>query len=145
MGFRPAGSEGNRFRYHATGGEGFAATADLLRVPDTRQGIVGAGVVHHIAFRTPDDRQQEAWRQRLADLGYDVTPVIDRQYFHSIYYREPGGVLFEIATDPPGFTVDQKPEELGMRLMLPPWLEPYRAEIERVLPPVHLHAEPHQV
>jgi len=144
MGFRAAGSDGDRFRYRAAGNAGVGSAIDILRVTNAAAGSVGPGVVHHVAFRTPDDQQQEAWRQRLLSLGYHVSPVMDRNYFHSIYYREPGGVLFEIATDPPGFTVDQKPEELGTRLMLPPWLEPHRARIERILPPVRVpgtHAE----
>ncbi len=99
---------------------------------------MGAGTVHHIAWRTPDDEQQLIWRQTLLARGLQVTPVRDRQYFHSIYYREPGGVLFEIATDPPGFTADETPEELGTHLKLPPWLEPQRALLEQQLPPVHL-------
>jgi glyoxalase family protein len=105
---------------------------------------MGAGVVHHVAFRTPDDAQQRAWRERVAELDYNVTPVMDRQYFHSIYFREPGGVLFEIATDPPGFTADEAAADLGTQLRLPPWLEPHRAELERVLPRVRRpqwHAE----
>ncbi|MGE5608429.1 MAG: ring-cleaving dioxygenase [Bacillota bacterium] len=144
MGFRAVGHEGNRFRYRASGNGNLATVVDLLCVPDARRGSLGAGVVHHVAFRTPDDAQQETWRQKIVHLGYNVSPVMDRNYFHSIYYREPGGVLFEIATDPPGFTVDQNAEELGTRLMLPSWLEPYRAQLEQVLPPLRLpsrHAE----
>src|SRR5205823_2805720 len=95
MGFRADGSEGNRFRYRAAAGDR-AAVVDLLCVPDARRGEMGAGVVHHVAFRTPDDAQQQAWRTEIARLRYNVTPVMDRCYFHSIYYREPGGVLFEI-------------------------------------------------
>lgn len=136
LGFRADGEEGNRFRYRA-GGE-FAAVVDLLCVPDARRGSMGAGVVHHVAFRTPDDEQQEAWRARIARRDYNVSPVMDRTYFHSIYFREPGGVLFEIATDPPGFTVDEAAEALGTQLRLPPWLEPHRAELERALPPLGL-------
>ncbi len=75
---------------------------------------MAVGTVHHIAWRTMDDRQQDSWQKELAALGYDVTPIIDRKYFHSIYYREPGGILFEIATDPPGFAVDEAPEDLGV-------------------------------
>jgi glyoxalase family protein len=99
---------------------------------------MGAGVVHHVAFRTKDDAQQAVWHKTLATERLNVSPVMDRTYFHSIYYREPGGVLFEIATDGPGFTADQTAAELGKKLMLPPWLESHRAEIERVVPPVHL-------
>jgi catechol 2,3-dioxygenase-like lactoylglutathione lyase family enzyme len=138
MGFKAAGSEQNRFRYRAGSGDGSASTVDLLCVPDAHHGKLGAGVVHHIAFRTPNDARQEAWRKELARLGFNVSPVMDRTYFHSIYYREPGGVLFEIATDNPGFTVDESAEQLGTRLALPPWLEPQRAEIERIVPPVKL-------
>jgi catechol 2,3-dioxygenase-like lactoylglutathione lyase family enzyme len=137
MGFRAEGSEGNRFRYRATAGA-FASVVDLLCTPDARQGGMGAGVVHHVAFRTPDDTQQAAWRAAVADLGYNVSPVMDRQYFHSIYYREPGGVLFEIATDPPGFTADEPAEQLGTQLRLPPWIEPHRAQLETRLPRLRL-------
>lgn len=131
MGLRQAGSEGNRYRY-----AGEATAVDLLCVPDAPRGRLGAGVVHHVAFRTPEDASQVALRERLVGLGYNVSPVMDRQYFHSIYYREPGGVLFEVATDPPGFTADEPLETLGSALKLPPWLEPRRAEIERTLPPL---------
>jgi glyoxalase family protein len=138
MGFQAGGNEKNRYRYRAGSGEGFASTVDLLCVPDARHGTMGAGAVHHVAFRTKDDAQQAAWHQTLAAEHLNVSPVMDRTYFHSIYYREPGGVLFEIATDNPGFTVDQAPAELGKKLMLPPWLEPHRAEIERIVPPMRL-------
>lgn len=94
--------------------------------------------VHHVAFRVPDDETQLAFREEIAGLGYNVTPVLDRNYFHSIYFREPGGVLFEIATDPPGFSVDEKPERLGEPLKLPPWLEKRRNELEQTLPLLRL-------
>ena len=135
MGFRPDGSEGNRFRYRA--GD-FASVVDLLCVPDGRHGGMGAGVVHHVAFRTPDDEQQLSWRAEIVRLGFNVSPVMDRNYFHSIYFREPGGVLFEIATDSPGFIADQPEDELGARLVLPSWLEPRRSELEQVLPKLRL-------
>jgi glyoxalase family protein len=99
---------------------------------------MGAGTVHHVAFRAQDQTEQLAWREAVLSLGFDVTPVLDRQYFRSIYFREPGGVLFEIATDPPGFATDEAPESLGTALKLPPWLEPQRAAIERRLPPLRL-------
>jgi catechol 2,3-dioxygenase-like lactoylglutathione lyase family enzyme len=137
MGFRADGNEGNRFRYGAPAGD-FASAVDLLCVPDARRGGMGTGVVHHVAFRTPDDEQQRTWRAELVRQGYNVSSVMDRTYFHSIYFREPCGVLFEVATDGPGFSADQPPEELGTRLMLPPWLEPQRSELERVLPPLRL-------
>ena len=96
------------------------------------------GSVHHIAWRTPDDAQQGQWLDELSKLHYGVSPVMDRKYFHSIYYREPGHILFEIATDPPGFAVDEAPDKLGSHLVLPAWLEPERASLEAVLPPLTL-------
>jgi catechol 2,3-dioxygenase-like lactoylglutathione lyase family enzyme len=137
MGFQAEGSEGNRYRYRAAAG-GYASTVDLLCAPDARRGGMGAGVVHHIAFRTPGDSEQADWHNKLTRLDYNVSPVMNRVYFHSIYFREPGGVLFEIATDPPGFTVDEAPAQLGSQLRLPPWLEPHRSELERVLPRLRL-------
>lgn len=137
MGFVAAGNEGARYRYQLGGG-GAGAIVDVLCRPDRRLGRLGVGVVHHIAWRTPDQTQQLEWRSELARLGYNVTPVIDRNYFHSIYYREPGGVLFEIATDPPGFAVDEPKDHLGERLMLPPQYESARAALEDVLPPLTL-------
>ena len=104
-------------------------------------GRVAAGTVHHIAFRATDKVEQLQWRARLVDLGLNVTPVIDRTYFHSIYFREPGGVLFEIATEAPGFTYDEKLEELGAHLRLPPWLESARPQIEKVLPPIQVRSK----
>ena len=104
--------------------------------PDLRPARQGRGGVHHVAFRTPDDEQHQAWQRRIAAAGLNVTPVIDRFYFKSIYFREPGGVLFEIATDGPGFATDEDPAHLGERLALPPFLEPYRAQIEAGLRPL---------
>jgi glyoxalase family protein len=124
--------DGRRFRYQSGGDIGFAV--DLLCQPNRNRGRTGVGTVHHVAFRATSDEQQEAWRDALADRGLNVTPVIDREYFHSIYFREPGGVLFEIATEEPGFTVDEAYEELGSTLTLPPWLEDNREEIESYLP-----------
>ena len=138
MGFKAHGSEGNRFRYRAGVGDGFASTVDLVCVPDARHGGMGAGIVHHVAFRTPNDAQQDAWRKQIVRANLNASPVMDRKYFRSIYYREPGGVLFEIATDSPGFAVDEPAERLGSKLMLPAQYEPHRAEIERIVPPVRL-------
>jgi len=102
-------------------------------------GIGGAGTVHHVAFRVPDDAAQTQWQAELTAAGYHVSPVMDRQYFHSIYYREPGGVLFELATDPPGFAADgETPETLGKRLQLPDWLESKREAVEAHLPKLTL-------
>jgi hypothetical protein len=104
----------------------------------------GAGTVHHVAWRTPDDEQQSAWQVAIARRGLRVTPVMDRQYFRSIYFREPGGVLFEIATDPPGFTLDETRDQLGTHLKLPPWLEAQRDQIEARLPRLELPGNGYQ-
>jgi hypothetical protein len=114
---------------------------DLRCAPDVWSGVVASGTIHHVAWRTPTDEEQQAWREAIAGVGLNVTPQLDRQYFQSIYFREPGGVLFEIATDGPGFTVDEAEEALGTQLRLPAWMEPDRAALERVLPPLRL---PHQ-
>jgi len=133
MGFRSAGSEQNRFRYEiAASGPG--GVVDVVCAPAGIEGRVAAGAVHHIAWRTPEDSQQLEWRKELIDLGYNLSPVMDRVYFHSIYYREPGGILFEIATDPPGFTLDEPLNQLGSSLKLPPWFERIRPQIESSLP-----------
>jgi glyoxalase family protein len=95
--------------------------------------------VHHVAWRVADDSSQLSWRKRLVDEHLNVTPVIDRCYFHSIYFREPGGVLFELATDPPGFAIDESADKLGEALKLPTWLEGSRKNIEHRLPPIQLH------
>ena len=137
MQFRSTSTEGNRFRYEAPGG-GAGAIVDLLCVPDSRAGSLGAGIVHHVAFRTPDDAQQIEWRRVLATAGLNVSPVMDRNYFHSIYYREPGGVLFEIATDNPGFAVDEPADQLGTHLKLPKQYEAMRRELENYLPVLKL-------
>lgn len=133
MGHRLVGTEAGRTRYTvADGGPG--SILDLLIDPALPPGIPGAGTVHHIAFRTPDDSTQAAARMILTDLDHHVSPVMDRNYFHSIYYREPEGVLFEIATDTPGFTVDEPLATLGTALKLPAQYESRRAEIEASLP-----------
>lgn len=130
LGF-PLLEEGTGGRYRFDGGRGarveLAATGEGF-------GRIAAGTVHHVAWRVADEAEQLAWRQRLLDAGMQVTPVLDRQYFKSIYFREPGGVLFEIATDPPGFTRDESPDALGTELKLPPWLEPERERIAAALP-----------
>ena len=97
---------------------------------------IGGGGIHHVAFRTPDDEEHVAWRERLARAGVGVTPVIDRFYFRSVYFREPGAILSEIATEGPGITTDEDREHLGEKLALPPFLEPRRAEIEAGLRPL---------
>ena len=134
FGYRLSEKSGNRFRFASADEDAPGRIIDLLCLPDTGMGHVAAGSVHHIAFRAKDEAEQLKWRQHLVDLGYNVTPVIDRTYFHSIYFREPGGVLFEIATEPPGFTLDETLEELGTHLRLPPWMESARKQIEKILP-----------
>jgi glyoxalase family protein len=128
--------KGNRFRYSASGKPG--DFVDILCVPDTLRGLPGAGTVHHVAFATDDQQTQVDAQSRLRKFGLNITPVLDREYFHSIYFREPGGVLFEIATLPPGFTVDESLDHLGESLKLPPWQEPNRALIEKILVPINL-------
>lgn len=113
---------------------------DLVRHDAATQGRSGAGTIHHVAFRATTQAAQHAWQERLASAGHRTTEVIDRQYFNAIYFREPGGVLFEIATDPPGFAVDEPADALGTHLMLPPQYEPMRARIERALPPLKVPA-----
>ena len=141
FGYRLVEQLNNRFRLAAPSEAGAGRIVDLLCMPDGSPGRIAAGSVHHIAFRARDDAEQLVWRERLVDLGYNVTPVIDRTYFHSIYFREPGGVLFEIATDPPGFTLDESLEELGNQLRLPPWMEPTRSQVEEVLPAIKVPAK----
>ncbi len=147
MGFRESGqytlppSEGGGetrlVRIYQVGNGGPGTEVHLeQRVGDPRMGQVGIGGVHHVAFRTPTNETHVAWRERLDEAGLRVTPVIDRFYFHSIYFREPGGVLFEIATDGPGFATDEDAEHLGETLALPPFLEPHRREIEAGLRPL---------
>ncbi len=133
MGFRPVVSGGGRSRF-AVGPGGAGAEIDLIEDPAGDRGRSGRGTVHHVAFRVEDAAAQEAWLADLAAHGLHVTPIQDRQYFHSIYYREPGGVLFELATDPPGFTFDEPVATLGTGLMLPPWLEAARPRIVASLP-----------
>jgi glyoxalase family protein len=107
-------------------------------MPDSAAGGLGSGTVHHIAWRTADDLQQSEWHTEIARQGYNISPVMDRKYFHSIYFREPGGVLFEIATDHPGFAVDEPAASLGAKLVLPDWLETRRSQIEARLPPLQI-------
>lgn len=137
LGFRAVRKEGNRTRFE-TGMGGPGSIVDVISDPQAPRGVVSVGTVHHVAWRTPNEDEQKSWRKVLERSGLNVTPIIDRKYFHSIYFHEPGGVLFEIATDPPGFTVDEPADKLGTRLNLPPWLEPLRGEIEQALPPVTL-------
>jgi glyoxalase family protein len=135
LGFRPEAESGDRRRLRTSAG-GAGSTVDLIRDPDAPHGDEGVGTVHHVAWRTQDDAGQLAWRERLLEAGQRVTPVIDRKYFHSIYFRTPGGVLFEIATDGPGFTVDEPLDRLGVELQLPPQYEDRRESLRFDLPPI---------
>ncbi len=135
LGFEKVGEEDGRTRYLSSGSGG--SFADVLALPEGTPGQTAVGTTHHVAWRAPDDETEKLWHDEIEARGLHVTPVLDRSYFHSIYFREPGGVLFEIATDPPGFAVDEDPDHLGESLKLPPWLERRRAEIERSLPPIH--------
>ncbi|HKS31765.1 MAG TPA: ring-cleaving dioxygenase [Chthoniobacterales bacterium] len=135
LGFEFVGEEGNRRRLRGSGSN--AAAVDLVS-SDAGFGLVAVGSVHHIAFRVENDEEQLRVREKIVERGLNVTPVIDRQYFHSIYFREPNGILFEVATDGPGFLIDESADELGESLKLPPMYESARSEIERVLPPIQL-------
>ena len=135
MGYRATGTVGERTRY--TVGPGSPGSyVDVFTDGSVPRGLNGAGTVHHIAFRVADNAAHKAAHHLLQSRGVHVSPMIDRAYFKSIYYREPNGVLFEIATDQPGFTFDEPVETLGTVLGLPPRLEPHRAEIEAALPPL---------
>jgi glyoxalase family protein len=137
MGMRAAGEAGQRFRF-AAGDGAPGRIVDLVVDANTLRGNMGTGVVHHIAWRADDDAAQSKLRDTLTGAGREVTPVLDRNYFRSVYFREPGGVLFEIATDPPGFSIDEPAAELGMHLKLPAWLEDHRGDIEARLSPISL-------
>jgi glyoxalase family protein len=102
---------------------------------------MGAGTVHHIAWRAKDEEDLLKWRSLLQDKGYYPTEIRDRNYFKAVYFHEEGGILFEIATDPPGFSVDEPVNELGQKLMLPSWLESKREELEGLLPPVEVRIQ----
>jgi glyoxalase family protein len=117
-----------------------AGFIEILALGHRQRGQMGPGSVHHFAWRVANDEEQMAWQSKLRDNGIGVTPVRDRKYFHSIYFREPGEVLFEIATDPPGFTVDEPRESLGAKLQLPEWLECERRFLQKILPPLKVPA-----
>lgn len=135
LGYRFYGQDGQRYRFQADL-DSPGHTLDLLHRPGYPGALFGAGSVHHIAFRADDENQQLAYQEALRSAGFRVTPVQDRQYFRSIYFREPNGVLFEIATDAPGFLYDETDAELGSSLKLPPWLEDRRGEIISGLPAI---------
>lgn len=129
------GEEEGRFRFKVgTGGPG--NFVDVLHSPNDVRSLQGAGSVHHVAFSTDSDATQLVLQHQLNEAGYHVTPVQDRNYFHSIYFREPGGILFEVATNPPGFAVDEPVAELGQSLKLPAQYESRRAALVKALPEI---------
>jgi glyoxalase family protein len=136
FGYRLLAQEGNRFRF-ITDSVPNSAIIDLLESPEGQSGISGSGTNHHVAFRVPDEAVQQEFRERISSQGLQITPKIDRDYFFSLYFREPGGVLFEIATDNPGFTVDEPLAELGTHLMLPEQHDYLRTELENILPKLY--------
>jgi glyoxalase family protein len=128
----------NGWSSFSIGGGGSGRYVELRAIPDAPRGRWGVGGVHHVAWRVPDDATELAVREKIARARGRPTEVIDRFWFKSVYFLEPGGVLFEIATDGPGFAVDEDPATLGEHLVLPPWLEPHREQIEAALPPIKL-------
>ena len=129
------GGKGRRLRFQGASDD-YGMVVDLLERPGQPRGQMGAGTVHHVAFRSANDAEQAQVQENLLAVGVPVTEVKDRCYFRSIYFREPSGTLFEIATDDPGFAVDEPVDELGKSLKLPPWLEAQRASIEARLPEI---------
>jgi glyoxalase family protein len=136
LGFEHVGTEGSWHRYSVDGGRSGSYVDLQAAAPHARRGAWGVGSVHHLAWRVEDEPHQLEVRQQVEDAGRRPTPLIDRFWFQSVYFLEPGGVLFELATDGPGFSVDEDPKHLGESLVLPPWLEPNRAAIQSVLPPL---------
>lgn len=139
FGFTAVQETGSRFRY-ATGTGEIGSVVDIIpeTSPRALRGEIAVGTIHHVALRARDDEHELAIRDRLIQLKFDPTPVRDRKYFHSVYFREPGGVLLEIATDTPGFAVDEPLERLGTELKLPPWYEQDRGSLESLLTPIRL-------
>jgi len=135
MGFAHLGTENGWHRYGVAGGKS-GAHVELFESPTSGRGAWGTGSIHHLAWRVDDEAHQLEVRQRVLEGGSRPTPVIDRFWFKSVYFPEPGGVLFELATEGPGFAVDEDPAHLGESLVLPPWLEPERPSIEAALPPL---------
>ena len=138
-GMNVTAEDGDHAGFGMAGGTSGALVGVLGGVKD--RGLQAGGTVHHVAFRAPDLETMTVWQHELLSQGVSVTQILDRQYFKSIYFREPGGVLFEIATDTPGFAVDEPLLELGRHLRLPPWLEPDREQIAAALPPLQLDVD----
>ncbi len=137
FGYELKEQEGNRFRF-VTSAIPTASVVDLVEDPQGVRGLSGAGTNHHVAFRVANEAVQMEFREKILKKGLHITPKINRDYFFSLYFREPGGVLFELATDNPGFTVDEPLSELGTHLRLPNQYEAMRADIEKTLPQLHL-------
>ena len=131
--------QSNRFRFAADDSPG--NYVDIICAPDSLRGLGGNGTVHHIAFATADKQSQDDVREKISQRMLNPTPVLDRQYFTSIYFREPGGVLFEVATAGPGFAIDEEQDHLGEALKLPEWYEPHRSIIEQAVTPVSFNAD----
>jgi glyoxalase family protein len=140
MGFHFLSEEAGWHRYGVEGG-GSGKLIEIKELPEEHRGQWGTGSVHHVAWRVKDSEEQMALREGIANAGLRPTPQIDRFWFKSVYFREPGGVLFELATDGPGFDRDEDMEHLGEQLILPPWLETQREEIEAALPSLEMHAK----
>ena len=137
LGYREHAVEDGRTRLVSEAADR-AGAVDLWCAPGAGAGRMGTGTLHHVAFRVPSDEAQAEVREALLARDLRPTPPVDRQYFRSVYVREPGGILFEIATDPPGFTVDEPLEALGTHLLLPPQHEPRRTRIEQILPEIRV-------
>ncbi|GGG73184.1 ring-cleaving dioxygenase [Paenibacillus radicis (ex Gao et al. 2016)] len=135
MGLTKVGEENGFARFQSFGDIGNIID---VNVTPMAAGAGGAGTVHHIAWRAKDFEEHEGWRTQVETSGYQPTPIVDRQYFNAIYFREAGGILFEIATDPPGFARDEEQESLGEKLMLPEWYEQHRDQIVKLLPPIEV-------
>src|SRR5882762_2159707 len=140
LGFVDIGAENDWFGFEIAGG-GSGRYLEIREIDDADRGRWGTGGVHHVAWRVPDDKTELEMRARIDHARRRPTEVIDRFWFKSVYFLEPGGVLFEIATDGPGFAIDEDPASLGEHLVLPPWLESHRGEIEAALPPIKPPAE----
>jgi glyoxalase family protein len=137
LGFEKVNEVGNRQRYQGSN-TGPGAYVDVVVDPAQPQGHGGHGTVHHIAWATADESTQQEWHKEISGLGYHISPIMNRDYFKSIYFREPGGVLFEIATMGPGMGIDEQPAMLGTSLRLPAMYEPLRDQIERIMPKLRL-------
>lgn len=133
FGFEETESSGNRWHYTTDAKIGGSV---IIEEGESTPSANGRGIIHHVAFRAEDDDELESLRKKVVDMGLNPSQVIDRHWFHSVYFRSPGGVLFEIATDGPGYDVDEDPDKLGQKLILPPWLESKREMIEKRLPEI---------